>query len=117
MMISLILSELRGGSGWLLDGFPRTLPQAQALSLALSDASPAGSGSINLVIHVDVPPETIIGRVRGRLVHVPSGRVYNTDFSPPKTPMIDDVTGEPLTKRPDDDPVRLVFPPFCRRGC
>lgn len=47
-------------------------------------------------------------RVKGRYVHMPSGRVYNTDFNPPKVPMKDDVTGEPLSKRPDDDPEILL---------
>jgi len=79
----------------LLDGFPRTTSQASALHSAL----PA-----DFVINLDVPFDVIVDRVRGRWVHLPSGRVYNEDWNPPKTPGKDDVTGEPLSKREDDKP-------------
>ncbi|XP_028827076.1 GTP:AMP phosphotransferase AK3, mitochondrial [Denticeps clupeoides] len=93
----LILSQLRcmEESGWLLDGFPRTVAQAEALE---------GVYAIDSVINLDVPFETIKGRLTSRWLHLPSGRVYNTDFNPPKIPGLDDATGEPLVQRADDTP-------------
>ncbi|MFT7815450.1 GTP:AMP phosphotransferase AK3, mitochondrial [Arapaima gigas] len=93
----LILGELRNleQSGWLLDGFPRTVPQAEALDAAFR---------IDTVINLDVPFQTIQERLTSRWVHLPSGRVYNTSFNPPKVPGLDDVTGEPLVQRNDDAP-------------
>ncbi|ODN06554.1 GTP:AMP phosphotransferase AK3, mitochondrial [Orchesella cincta] len=81
--------------GWLLDGYPRTVDQA-----ALLDKSVAP----NAVIYLNVPFATIIDRIKARWVHAPSGRVYNLDYNPPKTPGKDDQTGEPLTQREDDKP-------------
>lgn len=101
VMVNLILSalksqELQMSSGsWLLDGFPRTTSQAAALH---------GSLPADFVINLDVPFDVIIDRVKGRWVHLPSGRVYNEDWNPPKENGKDDVTGEPLTKRDDDKP-------------
>ena len=83
-------------SGFLFDGFPRTIPQAQALEDKKVD--------INLVIEINVPDEVIIGRMSGRRVHLDSGRNYHIDFNPPKVPDIDDLTGEPLIQREDDRP-------------
>lgn len=60
---------------------------------------------LNLVVELDVPEEVILDRIENRWVHVPSGRVYNLTFNPPKVPGKDDITGEPLSKRPDDNPV------------
>ncbi|KAI1904800.1 hypothetical protein AGOR_G00009410 [Albula goreensis] len=93
----LILVELRnmGQSSWLLDGFPRTVRQAEALDDAYN---------INTVINLDVPFQTIKERLTSRWVHLPSGRVYNTSFNPPKITGLDDVTGEPLVQRDDDTP-------------
>lgn len=80
--------------GFLLDGFPRTLVQAQSL---------AASGiQIDVVIEIDVPDSDIVKRMSGRLVHPASGRVYHTVSNPPKTPGLDDETQEPLIQRPDD---------------
>jgi adenylate kinase len=79
----------------LLDGFPRTLEQAAQLQ---------AETPVNVVIHVDVPFQTIVDRVKDRLVHPGSGRIYNTLFSPPKVEGKDDVTGEPLIQREDDKP-------------
>lgn len=82
-------------ASFVLDGFPRTANQA----VQLNDIVP-----INLVVHINTPPEIIIDRICNRWVHAPSGRVYNTTFNPPKNEGKDDVTGEPLTRRADDDP-------------
>lgn len=81
-------------NGFLLDGFPRTLPQADALRQA--------NVKISQVIEMDVPDEEIIRRVTSRMIHPASGRVYNILTNPPKQSGIDDVTGEPLIQREDD---------------
>src|SRR3990167_804621 len=80
--------------GYLFDGFPRTIPQAEALR----DAGVA----IDFVLEIDVPPEDIITRMSGRRAHLASGRTYHVKFNPPKVEGIDDVTGEPLVQRDDD---------------
>jgi len=101
VMNSLIVNALKDqeaqmtSGSWLLDGFPRTTAQASSLHKSL----PA-----DFVINLDVPFHVIIDRVRGRWVHLPSGRVYNEDWNPPQHPGKDDVTGEPLSKRDDDRP-------------
>ncbi|XP_073334759.1 GTP:AMP phosphotransferase AK3, mitochondrial [Pagrus major] len=97
VMSRLILSDLRAldQSSWLLDGFPRTVSQADALDKAYS---------VDTVINLDVPFQTIKQRLTSRWTHFPSGRVYNVDFNPPKVPGLDDVTGEPLVQRDDDTP-------------
>lgn len=106
-IVSLIKEELNSRnflnvtSSWLLDGFPRTSAQAQTLEKTLT----AHDAGLNLVVELDVPEEVILDRIENRWVHVPSGRVYNLTFNPPKVPGKDDVTGEPLSKRPDDNPV------------
>nr|BAN20862.1 adenylate kinase 3 [Riptortus pedestris] len=97
VMIGVVLSEIEKSSGnnWLLDGFPRTRKQAEILyKKAPIDAA------MNLVVPFDV----IIDRIQKRWVHLPSGRVYNIDFNAPKTPGLDDVTGEKLVQRDDDKP-------------
>ncbi|SCV04298.1 LAMI_0H14994g1_1 [Lachancea mirantina] len=83
---------------WLLDGFPRTDIQAISLHSALK----AYNADLNLVVELKVPESVILARIVNRYVHVPSGRVYNLSYNPPKVPGIDDVTGEPLSRRPDD---------------
>jgi adenylate kinase len=81
-------------SGYLFDGFPRTLPQAEAMK---------GAGvAIDYVLEIDVPDEEIIARMGGRRVHLASGRTYHVRFNPPRVPDRDDVTGEPLIQRDDD---------------
>jgi adenylate kinase len=80
--------------GYLFDGFPRTIPQAQAMRDA---AVP-----IDYVLEIDVPFDAIIERMGGRRVHPASGRSYHIKFNPPKTAGKDDVTGEPLIQRDDD---------------
>lgn len=82
-------------ASFILDGFPRTAAQASQLD----DLIP-----INLVINISTPTDIIIDRICNRWVHAPSGRVYNTTFNAPKIEGKDDITGEPLTRREDDDP-------------
>jgi adenylate kinase len=82
------------GSGFLLDGFPRTIAQAEGLEQA-------GIG-IDVVLEFDVPDADIIERLSGRRVHPGSGRTYHLKFNPPRVAGIDDVTGEPLVQRDDD---------------
>jgi nucleoside-triphosphate--adenylate kinase len=92
---------LESGRSLLLDGFPRTLEQAKAF-----DEVPNGtmSMSVDHVVHIDVPIQTIIDRISDRWIHAPSGRVYSYGYKPPKQPGVDDVTGEPLIQRDDDKP-------------
>lgn len=84
--------------GFLLDGFPRNVSQAEALTKALTKADIA----INRVIYIRVPDEDIIRRLSGRRVHLASGRTYHVVFNPPKIANRDDITGEPLVQREDD---------------
>ncbi|KAG0246336.1 hypothetical protein BGX31_002947 [Mortierella sp. GBA43] len=103
VMVKLIDTELvkiGPEQSWLLDGFPRTMTQAMTLDESLDKASQP----LNLVIHLDVPEEVILQRIMDRWVHIPSGRVYNMTYNPPKRAGLDDVTGEPLERRPDDNP-------------
>ncbi|MBD2809349.1 adenylate kinase [Xenorhabdus sp. Vera] len=81
-------------NGFLLDGFPRTIPQADAMKEA--------GIKVDSVLEFDVPDEIIIERIIGRRVHAPSGRVYHIKFNPPKVENKDDATGEELTIRKDD---------------
>ena len=81
-------------ASFILDGFPRTAGQASQLDALIP---------INLVVSLKTPAKVILERIAGRWVHAPSGRVYNTTFNAPKVPGKDDITGEPLTKRADDD--------------
>jgi adenylate kinase len=81
-------------AGYLFDGFPRTIPQAEALK--------AEGIAIDYVLEIDVPDDEIITRMSGRRVHPASGRVYHVKFNPPKVPDKDDATGEPLVLRDDD---------------
>ena len=82
------------GNGFLLDGFPRTIPQA--------DAMKAAGVKIDAVLEIDVPDEAIIERMSGRRVHVASGRTYHVKFNPPRQAGQDDATGEDLIQRNDD---------------
>jgi len=81
-------------NGFLFDGFPRTLPQA--------DAMKAAGVKLDVVLEIDVPEEAIIERMSGRRVHVASGRTYHVKYNPPKLEGRDDVTSEPLIQRDDD---------------
>ncbi|XP_063154137.1 adenylate kinase 4, mitochondrial isoform X2 [Candoia aspera] len=80
---------------WLLDGFPRTLGQAEALDRICE---------LDLVISLNIPFETLKDRLSARWIHPASGRVYNMEFNPPHMRGIDDITGEPLIQQEDDKP-------------
>lgn len=80
--------------GFLFDGFPRTIPQADAMKQA--------GVKLDCVLEIDVPFEAIIERMSGRRVHVASGRTYHVRFNPPKREGLDDLTGEDLIQRDDD---------------
>ena len=81
-------------AGFLFDGFPRTIPQAEAMREA--------GVPIDVVLEIQVDDEELVARITGRRVHPGSGRVYHVDYNPPKQEGVDDVTGEPLQQRPDD---------------
>lgn len=81
-------------NGFLFDGFPRTIPQADSLAEA--------GVKIDAVVEIQVPDEEIIRRMSGRRVHPASGRTYHVEFNPPKVADVDDVTGERLIQRDDD---------------
>jgi adenylate kinase len=80
--------------GFLFDGFPRTIPQAEAMKQA--------GVKLDCVLEIDVPFDAIVERMSGRRSHPASGRTYHVKFNPPKAPGVDDVTGEPLIQRDDD---------------
>jgi len=88
------LTQADCAQGYLFDGFPRTIPQADALK----DAGIA----LDHVVEIDVPEADIIERMSGRRMHLPSGRTYHLRFNPPKTEGVDDITGDPLVQRDDD---------------
>ncbi|MFA6015583.1 MAG: adenylate kinase [Gallionellaceae bacterium] len=88
------IKETDCAKGFLFDGFPRTIPQAQAMKDA--------DIGIDFVVEIDVEDSEIIQRMSGRRVHLASGRTYHTIFNPPKIAGKDDVTGEDLVQRPDD---------------
>jgi adenylate kinase len=97
IIVGLVKERLRAGdtaAGFLFDGFPRTIPQAEAMKDA--------GVNLDYVLEIDVPQSDIIDRMSGRRVHPPSGRVYHVKFNPPKIDGRDDVTGEPLIQRDDD---------------
>lgn len=103
VIIDLVKERIAQGdcrNGYLFDGFPRTIPQAQALIDQRID--------IQCVIEIAIPDEEIISRLSGRRVHVDSGRVYHITYSPPKVPGIDDETGEELIQRHDDKEETIV---------
>jgi len=87
-------------NGYLFDGFPRTLAQADSLKKS--------SVKINYVIEIDVPREEIIDRLSGRRVHVASGRTYHLRYNPPKVANKDDITGEDLIQRDDDKEATII---------
>ena len=97
IMIGLVKDRLKDAdcnSGYLFDGFPRTVAQADAMKEA--------GINIDYVLEIDVPDELIVDRMSGRRSHPASGRVSHTKFNPPKAADIDDLTGEPLVQRDDD---------------
>ncbi len=97
LIINLVKSRIEQPDcvkGFLFDGFPRTIPQAESLRDARV--------SIDAVIEIDVADEVIIQRISGRRLHPDSGRIYHVDYNPPRRAELDDVTGEALIQRPDD---------------
>ena len=84
--------------GYMLDGFPRTLAQAEKLNQILSDRNQ----KIDVVIRLCVPEDILVRRIAGRRFHIKSGRSYNIEFNPPKIEGKDDITGEKLVQREDD---------------
>ena len=97
IIIGLVKERLKQpdcAKGYLFDGFPRTIPQAEAMR----DAGVA----IDYVLEIDVPAADIVVRMSGRRAHLTSGRTYHINFNPPKVEGKDDVTGEPLVQRDDD---------------
>ncbi len=97
IIIGLVKERLKQpdcAGGYLFDGFPRTLPQADALKSA--------GIKVDVVLEIDVPDADIIERISGRRVHAASGRTYHVRFNPPQVAGHDDVTGEPLIQRDDD---------------
>lgn len=97
IIIALVKERLRApdcARGYLFDGFPRTLGQAEALK--------AADVAVEHVLEIDVPEDEIVLRMGGRRVHPASGRSYHLQFNPPRVPDRDDVTGEPLIQREDD---------------
>ncbi|HEU4372260.1 MAG TPA: adenylate kinase, partial [Telluria sp.] len=97
IMIGLVKDRLKDAdcaNGYLFDGFPRTIAQADAMKDA--------GINVDYVLEIDVPDESIVERMSGRRSHPGSGRVYHIKFNPPKVDNLDDVTGEPLIQRDDD---------------
>ncbi|OBX34259.1 adenylate kinase [Halomonas elongata] len=97
LIISLVKERIAQpdcANGFLFDGFPRTIPQADAMKDA--------GVKIDHVLEIAVPDEEIVNRLAGRRVHPASGRVYHVDLNPPREEGKDDVTGEPLIQRDDD---------------
>ena len=97
IILSLVKERLQRpdcARGYLFDGFPRTIPQAEALK--------SERIGLDFVLEIDVPDEEIVGRMSGRRVHPASGRTYHVQFHPPRRQGLDDQTGEPLVQREDD---------------
>ena len=97
VIIGLVKARIKDAdcqAGFLFDGFPRTIPQAEAMKQAGVD--------IDYVVEIDVPDEEIVKRMSGRRAHLASGRTYHVIFNPPKVAGKDDVTGENLVQRDDD---------------
>ncbi|KAH7928173.1 adenylate kinase [Leucogyrophana mollusca] len=103
IMVGIIKDQLENNptckNGFVLDGFPRTIPQAEKLDAMLSDRKE----KLDNVVQLQIDDQLLISRITGRLVHPASGRTYHKEFQPPKKPMTDDVTGEPLVQRSDDN--------------
>ena len=92
-MVKERLAEPDARNGYILDGFPRTIPQAEALD---------GFATLDRAIRFELDEEQLVRRLAGRRVHKASGRTYHVEFNPPREPGKDDVTGEPLIQRDDD---------------
>ncbi|KIV88002.1 Adenylate kinase [Exophiala mesophila] len=103
IMINMIKNELdtnrECANGFILDGFPRTVAQAEGLDSMLN----AENKPLKHAIELQIDDGLLVSRITGRLVHPASGRSYHKVFNPPKQPMTDDITGEPLIQRSDDN--------------
>ena len=102
LVIELVKERIKqpdAAKGFIIDGFPRNIAQAEALRGAGVD--------IDFVIEIEVDDQEILRRMSGRRVHPRSGRSYHVDFNPPKVAGKDDLTGEALVQRPDDDPTTV----------
>jgi len=103
IMVGMIKDQLEKNStcknGFVLDGFPRTVAQAQKLDEMLVSRKE----KLDSVVQLQIDDGLLISRITGRLIHPASGRTYHREFHPPKKPMTDDVTGEPLIQRSDDN--------------
>lgn len=86
-------------NGFLLDGFPRTVVQAEKLDELLKKRN----SKLDAVVEFGIDDSVLVRRITGRLIHAPSGRSYHEEFNPPKKKMTDDITGEPLIRRSDDN--------------
>ena len=98
IILGLVTERLKApdcANGYLFDGFPRTLPQATAVR--------ENGVAVDYVLEIDVPDSAIVERMSGRRVHVASGRTYHIKYNPPRVPGKDDVTGEDLIQRADDE--------------
>ncbi|KAF8638907.1 hypothetical protein AX17_001958 [Amanita inopinata Kibby_2008] len=103
IMVGMIKDQLENNqackNGFVLDGFPRTVPQAQKLDEMLESRKE----KLDSVVQLQIDNQLLISRITGRLIHPGSGRTYHKEFNPPKKPMTDDVTGETLIQRSDDN--------------
>ncbi|KAL2160116.1 hypothetical protein VTH06DRAFT_1771 [Thermothelomyces fergusii] len=103
IVLGMIKEELENNKeckgGFILDGFPRTVPQAEGLDKMLRERKQ----ELQHAIELKIDDELLVSRITGRLIHPASGRSYHTTFNPPKVPMTDDITGEPLVQRSDDN--------------
>ncbi|RFU76127.1 adenylate kinase [Trichoderma arundinaceum] len=103
IVIGMIKEELENNKecqgGFILDGFPRTVPQAEGLDAMLKERGQ----TLQHAVELQIDDALLVARITGRLIHPASGRSYHTTFNPPKQPMKDDVTGEPLIQRSDDN--------------
>ncbi|KDQ18558.1 hypothetical protein BOTBODRAFT_28949 [Botryobasidium botryosum FD-172 SS1] len=103
IMVGMIKDQLENNTscknGFILDGFPRTVPQAEKLDSMLESRKE----KLDHVVELKIEDQLLISRITGRLIHPASGRTYHREFNPPKKPMVDDATGEPLIQRSDDN--------------
>ncbi|KAL1921292.1 uncharacterized protein VTP21DRAFT_11008 [Calcarisporiella thermophila] len=103
IMVGMIKDNLENNkeckNGFILDGFPRTVVQAEKLDQMLESKKQ----NLDCVVEMQIDDNLLVSRITGRLIHPASGRSYHKEFNPPKVPMTDDVTGEPLIQRSDDN--------------